>query len=153
MNGQSDRMPLGKAQWRLARVWFSEAGIVLILIIARSVLQHTYSCTGCDPNAPFAWFASAFGPTLLLIAGAISGTDDQAASDATVASQAVALTLGVSVFYFLVALIPVLTTYNDPAGAFKNALWIPAIQGIVVLLMSRLFAGRAEKKQEAPPKV
>lgn len=110
-----------------------------MILIARSVSQTDPSCTTCDNTVRFTWFSSAFGPTLLLIAGAISGTDDSAATR-TVSTNAYRLTLIISVFYLIAAMIPTVARFQDPAAAIKAAAWIPAIQGIVALLIGRLFA-------------
>jgi disulfide bond formation protein DsbB len=134
-----DRTPLVKAQWTLAKMWFIGAGIILVILIARTMNQVDPSCTTCDTSVRFTWFGSAFAPTLLLIAGAISGTDASAATR-TVSTSAYKLTLWVSVFYLLVALLPSVARFQDPAQAIKTAAWIPAIQGVVALLLGRLFA-------------
>jgi hypothetical protein len=133
------RTSLGAAQWMLARLWFIGAGVILVVLILRSINQTDPNCTTCDTTVRFTWFSSAFGPTLLLIAGAISGTDDSAASR-TVSTQAYRLTLLVSIFYLIAALIPTLARFQDPTTAIKTAAWIPAIQGVVALLLGRLFA-------------
>src|SRR5437868_2063535 len=118
---------LGAAQWMLARLWFIGAGLILVILIVRTVNQGDPSCTTCDTTARFTWFSSAFGPTLLLIAGVISGTDDSAATR-MVSTQAYRLTLLVSIFYLLAALVPTFARFQDPTQAFKAAAWIPAIQ-------------------------
>lgn len=123
----------------LARLWFIGAGLILVILIVRTVNQVDPNCATCDTTVRFTWFSSAFGPTLLLIAGAISGTDDSAATR-TVSTQAYRLTLIVSIFYLIVALIPTVARFQDPAQAIKAAAWIPAIQGVVALLIGRLFA-------------
>ncbi len=133
------RTSLGAAQWMLARLWFIGAGLILVILIVRTVNQVDPNCTTCDTTVRFTWFSSAFGPTLLLIAGAISGTDDSAATR-TVSTQAYRLTLIVSIFYLIAALIPTVARFQDPAQAIKAAAWIPAIQGVVALLLGRLFA-------------
>ncbi|MEO5902396.1 MAG: hypothetical protein ABIQ55_00105 [Gemmatimonadaceae bacterium] len=127
------------AQWTLAKMWFTGAGIILVILIIRTMNQVDPNCTTCDTAVRFTWFGSAFAPTLLLIAGAISGTDESAASR-TVSTPAYRLTLMVSVFYLIVALIPTVARFQDPASAIKTAAWIPAIQGVVALLIGRLFA-------------
>ena len=135
----TDRYPLVKAQWTLAKLWFIGGGIILVILIWRTLNQVDPNCTTCDTAVRFTWFGSAFAPTLLLIAGAISGTDTSA-STRTVSSSAYKLTLMVSVFYLIVALLPAVARFQDPVSAFKTAAWIPAIQGVVALLLGRLFA-------------
>lgn len=134
-----DRTPLVKAQWTLAKLWFIGGGIILVILIWRTLNQVDPNCTTCDTAVRFTWFGSAFAPTLLLIAGAISGTDTSA-STRTVSSSAYKLTLMVSIFYLIVALLPAVARFQDPVSAFKTAAWIPAIQGVVALLLGRLFA-------------
>jgi len=134
---------LGAAQWMLARLWFIGAGLILVILIVRTVNQADPGCTTCDTTGRFTWFSSAFGPTLLLIAGVISATDDSSATR-TVSTQAYRLTLLVSIFYLLAALVPTLARFQDLTQTIKSAAWLPAIQGVVALLMGRLFASTSK---------
>lgn len=48
-----DRTSLVKAQWTLAKMWFIGAGIILVILIARTLNQVDPNCTTCDTAVRF----------------------------------------------------------------------------------------------------
>src|SRR6266511_4240837 len=134
---------LSTAHKRLAGLWFVGSGVIFAILIMRT-LADAYDCSpqemACDQKVAFVWFGSSFLPTLLLIGGVVFGISDRGKDTISVDSFAYRLSMGLSVFYFLVAAIPVLAIRQDPSEALRSSFWIPSMQGLVTLAVGRMFA-------------
>lgn len=136
---------LTAAHKRLALLWFLGSGAIFAILVGRTI-AGAYEClvpaTACDPKVAFVWFGSSFLPTLLLIGGVVFGASGRDKDLVMVDSFAYRLSIGVSAFYLVIAVLPVLLTIRDdhPGDALRDSFWIPSMQGLVTLAVGRMFA-------------
>jgi hypothetical protein len=142
-------IPLETARWRLAVVWFSASGLVLLLMVGQS-LGGVY---GDKLQSAWAWALPNFIPTLALMVS-VFAADAFRPYDETrglkVREPFFNLSFGLSLFYLALLLLtilvqPIVLTVRTDAklSSFDilemSNLWLGPMQGIVVAGLGVLF--------------
>jgi hypothetical protein len=160
------------ARWRLALLWFSVCGVIVLLLIAQSV----GGVFGGQLQRVWGWALPNFLPTLALMVSvfAAEALRPGEAAGIQVRRNFFVLAAGLSVFYLgllLVAILvqPLLQIFNGGVGGMAvrielletSNIWLGPMQGLVVASLGVLFflkeepapAERAAGASAAPARV
>ena len=148
-------MPLSRARWRLAVIWFGGSAILFLTL----VLQSMGGAYGEDLPRAWGWALPNFLPTLALMVSvfAADALRMKAGKRLLVRRTFCTLSAWLSVFYLSMVLFsvfaqPVISAYADGSGAGRleilesSSLWLGPLQGLVVVALGVLFF----HKEEAP---
>lgn len=138
----NNRISLDLSQKRLATVWLSGAGLLIILLM----LQTMRGIYGDKPQEVWAWLLPTFMPTLLLIVGAIVKKARQdSGQEVTVDHFMYALSLYLSIAYFIMLF---LTWFLSNFAVHQvdqlklSNLWLSPTQGLVSLALGAFFVSQ-----------
>jgi hypothetical protein len=142
-------IPLEKARWHLAKLWFGACAIVFVVLVAQSIGKVYEGRL----QAAWSWALPNFVPTLALMMSVFT-TDALKTYEANNAPQVrepfFKLSFGLSLFYLVLLLVTVLAQpFFLTAGADQKAspvelleisnLWLAPLQGLVVAALGVLF--------------
>jgi hypothetical protein len=141
MNGHGRRtLPLSRARFRLARLWFVGAGLSYLIVIAQSIAGKYAG----EVSAVWAWALPTTLPTLALIiavlgAGALQPKDE--APKVRRDFYVVASWLSASYLTLILGLILVEPLSPlEPLALYKlSGLWLAPLQGLVTSAIGVLF--------------
>lgn len=154
-------IPLERARWNLARLWFIGSAVIFVLLIAQSV-GTAYD--GAVQTA-WGWALPNFVPTLALMVSVFAADALRPYGDAPqsqVREPFYKLSMGISIFYLGILLATILAEpiflyvrQGQKVSAIDllqvSNLWLGPLQGIVVTAIGVLFFLKDEdKKSEGP---
>ncbi len=148
-------IPLDKARWRLAIVWFACCGIVFIILI----LQSLGGVYGEDLPRVWNWALPNFLPTLALMVSVFAADALKPEKNKTylVRCNFYRLSIWLSAFYLFVLILsissaPIVHYFNSQQIVERieileiSNLWLGPIQGLVILTLGILFFLKQENK-------
>ena len=141
-NSRPKLIPIEKARWRLALVWFLGCGFMFLMLVAMSI-RDTF---GDQTPRVWGWALPNFLPTLALMisvfaADALSPYNSKWAS---VRAPFFYLAVSMSAFYILLMLIQIFY-WPIPDVPLRlerlemSTMWLGPLQGLVVALLGTLF--------------
>ncbi|MDP3583849.1 MAG: hypothetical protein Q8R61_01890 [Thiobacillus sp.] len=133
------------ARKRLALLWFVGAGICFAVLLFISFFARKVDLVGL-----WDWFLPAMVPNLSLIIGVLVYTQrHQEQADIQVDCFLYRLTLGLSLLYIFLLLLPLLffplTGKTLPELLDISRLWLAAVQGLATGVMGAFFVRQDEK--------
>ncbi len=152
-----DLIPLERARWNLAKLWFIASAVIFLLLVAQSI-GGTYQ--GSLQTA-WGWALPNFVPTLALMVSVFAADALRPYADAQpsqVREPFYKLSLGLSIFYLIIFLVTIL---SEPIFLYVHQgekvtaidllqtsnLWLGPLQGIVVAALGVLFFLKDEDKK------
>jgi hypothetical protein len=150
-------IPLERARWSLARLWFIASAIIFVLLVAQSI-GGAYE--GALQTA-WGWALPNFIPTLALMVSVFAADALRPYSDAPpsqVREPFYKLSFGLSIFYLFVFLATILSEpiflyvrQGEKVTAIDllqvSNLWLGPLQGIVVAALGVLFFLKDEDRK------
>lgn len=138
-------LTMGTARKRLALLWFTGAGVCFLVLLLISFFGRKVDVAGL-----WDWFLPAVVPNLSLIVGVLVYTQrQQAATNQRVEGFLYHLTLGLSLAYLALLLLPLvffpLTGKTLPELLSVSRLWLAAVQGLVTAAMGAFFVRQDSK--------
>jgi len=139
------RIPIVKAQKRLAIVWLAGSGILFILLL----LQTIFGRYGDKVDEAWAWLLPTFMPVLSLIIGVLIADNlGEGSENKTVDRFLLRLSLLLSIMYLIVVS---LTILMSPFSEFTplelmriSNLWLAPFQGLVAAAIGAFFVNRRQ---------
>jgi hypothetical protein len=161
---KSPMLPLEKARWRLAAVWFIGAGIIAIIL----ALQSLFDVYGSRVQEVFGWLLPNVVPTLSLMMGvfaAVALVQDAETDAMEVRTPFFWLALGLSTFHLICLLLVICVQPLLPSHTLSNGepdtmrsfvvsnLFLGPLQGLVAAALGALFFSKSARKADAatPP--
>jgi hypothetical protein len=151
-------VPLDRARWRLATIWFGFSGLVFLILIGQSI-GDVY---GEDVLRAWGWALPNFLPTLALMVSvfAADALKPPSADGPKVRRNFLRLSYYISLFYLAVFLF---TLVSPPIALSVRGrveeraidilelsnLWLAPIQGLVIALVGVLFFLKENDKDQA----
>jgi hypothetical protein len=148
-------LPLDKARWQLAILWFPCGGVIFIVLI----LQSLGGAYGEDVQRLWSWALPNFLPTLALMVS-VFAADALKANKKTsylVNRNFCRLSVWISAFYLIILTLsivsfPLLNYFNNGSMHDRikilqtSNLWLGPIQGLVVMVLGVLFFLKEDEK-------
>jgi hypothetical protein len=138
----SERTDVTRGQRRLAMVWLTGAGILLLLMI----VQTMFGRYGPQASRAWSWLLPTVLPTLSLIVGAVAYEARRQPASATVDRFAYRVALWLSVAYLALVLVTQLmqpvTGLSPLAMMDLSSLWLGPVQGLVGIALGVFFVSR-----------
>jgi uncharacterized membrane protein len=146
MNPTDNRISLAVAQPRLAVIWFSGGGLILLLVILQSLMGKYEGRT----DEAWSWLLPTIMPTLSLIVGAlVAGAKRENQPEETVTRFVFSLSFWLSLAYLLLV---ALTIFVSPFAAenvkeslelmHRSNLWLGPLQGLVGAALGVFFTSK-----------
>lgn len=152
-------IPLDKARWRLAILWFPGGGLIILLLVAQ-MLGGAY---GSDVQRAFGWALPNFLPTLALMVSVFAAEALRPIRESVtfVRRSFTSLTVGLSIFYLLLLLLSILAfpifgnfaNQENPIEARltlmeQSNVFLAPVQSLVVLAIGTLFFLKEEGQEK-----
>lgn len=127
-------MTLKTAEWRLATLWLSAAGILFLVLIMQSVVDYYEPLT----EQAWGWFLPTVMPTLALIVGTlVAEAKEPESGERPIDPRLFRLGLALSVAYLLavaasIFAAPLVAGRITPVALMQRSnLWLGPLQGLV----------------------
>jgi hypothetical protein len=137
------RLPMARCKQWLGGLWFSTAAILFLLVI----LQTIFGKYGANAKDAWGWLLSQIMPTLSLIIGVlVIDALDKGPTTNGADRFLFRLTFGLSVFYLLMVLLPIIIQPFTELGPLElltqSTLWLAPLQGLVSASLAAFFVKR-----------
>ena len=146
MNQSDNRISLAVAQPRLAVVWFSGGGFILLLVIIQSLMGKYEGKT----DEAWSWLLPSIMPTLSLIIGVlVAGAKRENQPEETVTRFVFNLSFWLSLTYLLLVALTILispfiakTVEEALELMHRSNLWLGPLQGLVGAALGVFFISK-----------
>ena len=140
---------LDEVRTRLAIVWLTGGGLVLVILVVQSLLNHYGNLT----QEAWGWFLPTLMPTLGMILTVLTYTAlDPLSSGSVVRRTFFGIALALSVTYLILVALTILiqpfaaSSPEQRVGLMRTSnLWLGPVQGLVASALGVLFVSKQKK--------
>ena len=136
------KVPARRCRIWLARVWFSGAGLVFIILVVQSMMGSVY---GDKVEEAWGWFLPTIMPTLSMIIGVLVLSVQSKVPDRQVDKFVFDLTIWLSAIYLTAVAATIFAQPVVKASPLelmtRSNLWLGPMQGLVAAALGAFFAG------------